>query len=124
MANFQFKNYKFEDLEVWKLGMKIVHEIYLIVRKFPKDELYALSSQLKRAATSVVLNIAEGSGQPTSKSFSVYLHRSKSSVLEVVSCLKIAVQEGFITEKDIELVIGMLQEEYFKIIALEKAIRS
>ncbi len=122
MDNFKFKNYRFEDLEVWKLGMKIIHEIYRIVKKFPREETFALADQVKRASTSIVLNIAEGSGQSTPKSFSLYLNRSKSSVLEVVSCLKIAVQEIFVTEKEIELVSNMLQEEYFKLIALEKSI--
>lgn len=122
MDDFKFKNYRFENLEVWKLGMKIIHEIYRIVKKFPREEMFALTDQVKRAGTSIVLNIAEGSGQPTSKSFSLYLNRSKSSLLEVVSCFKIAVQENFITEKDIEPVNDMLREEYFKIIALEKSI--
>lgn len=122
MSDYNFKNYRFEDLEVWQLGMKIVHEIYKIVKKFPKEETFALTDQVKRAGTSIVLNIAEGSGQPTSKGFSLYLNRSKSSVLEVVSCFKIALQEDFITEKDIELVDKFLQEEYFKLIALGKSV--
>ena len=120
---FEFEKYRFEDLEVWRLGMKIVHEIYQIVRKFPKEELFALADQIKRAGVSVVLNIAEGSGQPTSKGFAIYLHRAKSSVLECVACTKVAIQENFINEKDVGLLSQLLQEEYFKVIALEKSIR-
>jgi four helix bundle protein len=123
MAIFNFKNYRFEELEVWTLGMKIVHEVYRIAKKFPKEEIFALADQIKRAAVSIVLNIVEGSGQPTSKGFAVYIHRSKSSVLEVIGCVKIAIQENFITEKDIELLNQFLREEYFKLIALEKSIR-
>ncbi len=123
MADFKFKNYRFEDLEVWQLGMKIVHEVYKVTKNFPKDEMFALADQIKRAATSIVLNIAEGSGQPTSKNFCAYLNRSKSSLLEVVACLKIAIQESFITEKDVDLLNEILREEYFKLIALEKSQR-
>lgn len=123
MDNFNFKNYRFEELEVWKLGMKIVHEIYNIVKKFPKTELFCLTDQLKRAGVSIVLNIAEGCGQPTSKGFSVYLHRAKSSVLECVACIKISIQEKFIIEENIQLLNQLLKEEYFKIIKLEKSIR-
>jgi len=123
MGNFGFEKYRFEDLEVWKLGMKIVHEIYKITKKFPKEKLFALVNQLKRAGVSIVLNIVEGSGQPASKGFAVYLHRAKSSVLECVACLKIAIQEKFIAEKDVELLNQLLQKEYFKIIALEKSIQ-
>jgi four helix bundle protein len=123
MNQFGFEKYRFEDLEVWKLGMKIIHEIYKIVKQFPKEELFALADQIKRAAVSIVLNIVEGSGQPTSKGFAIYLHRSKSSVLECVACIKIAIQENFITEKNVETLNQLLQEEYFKIIALEKSIQ-
>lgn len=123
MEKFKFRSYKFEDLEVWRLGMRIIQEIYKITKKFPKEEVFALTNQIKRAGTSIVLNIVEGSGQPTSKGFAVYLHRAKSSVLECVACIKIAIQENFITEKDTELLNQLLQEEYFKIIALEKSIR-
>lgn len=123
MDKFGFKNYRFEELEVWNLGMKIIHEIYRITKKFPKEELFALTDQIKRAGTSIVLNITEGSGQPTSKGFSVYLHRAKSSVLECVACVKISIQENFVDEKDSQLLNKLLQEEYFKIIALEKSIQ-
>lgn len=123
MNQFKFEKYRFEDLEVWKLGMKIIHEIYKITKKFPKEELFALTDQIKRAGTSIVLNIVEGSGQPTSKGFALYLHRAKSSALECVACIRIAIQENFITEKDVETLNQLLQEEYFKIIALEKAIQ-
>ncbi|MDP3015237.1 MAG: four helix bundle protein [bacterium] len=123
MVKFDFKNYRFENLEVWKLSMQIVHEVYKLVKKFPRDEIFSLIDQLKRAAISIVLNIAEGSGQLTAKGFAVYLHRSKSSALECVACIKIAIQENFIVEKDVELLNQLLQEEYFKIIALEKSIK-
>jgi len=123
MNKFKFESYRFENLEVWKLGMKIIHEVYKIIKKFPKEELFGLTMQLKRAAVSIVLNIVEGSGQSTSKGFALYLHRAKSSTLECVACVKIAIQENFIIEKDVELLNQLFQEEYFKIIALEKSIK-
>jgi four helix bundle protein len=103
--------------------MKIVHEIYAVTKKFPKSELFSLTNQLKRAATSIVLNIAEGTGQPTAKGFALYIHRAKASALECVACIKIAIQEGFISEKEIMPLKDFLQTEYFKLIALEKSIK-
>ena len=47
MVNFDFREYRFENLEVWKLGMKIIHEIYRIVKQFPKEEMFALADQIK-----------------------------------------------------------------------------
>ena len=117
-----FKQYRFEDLEVWKIGMKIVGEVYRIVKLFPKEELFGLTDQLKRAATSIVLNVAEGSGQPTKKGFSVYIHRSKSSVLECIACVKIALQQNFIAKSEVVILEKFFQEEYFKLIALNKSL--
>ncbi len=104
--------------------MQIVREIYRLTRTFPKTETYALADQLRRAATSIVLNIAEGSGQPTKKGFALYIQRSKSSALECVACIKIAVQEGFLKEGDVIELEKLLKEEYFKLIALAKSMSS
>lgn len=54
-------NYK--NLQIWKKSMELVREIYLLTKTYPKEELYALTSQTKRAAVSVPANIAEGSGR-------------------------------------------------------------
>jgi len=119
-----FVRYRFEELEVWQLGMKIVHDVYRLTRLFPRTEMYALTDQLKRAATSIVLNIAEGSGQPSKKGFQVYIQRSKSSTLECVACTKIAIQEKFIVSADAADLEGLLKEEYFKLIALGKSMNA
>ena len=113
--------YRFEDLDVWRLGMEIVREVYRITKKFPKDEIFALSDQLKRAATSITLNLAEGSGQPTKKSFVVYIQRSKSSTLECVACIKIALQERFVSSQDVASLETLPEKEYFKLVALAKS---
>ncbi len=123
MNQFKFEKYRFEDLEIWKLGMKIVSKVYDLVKKFPKEEAFALSDQLKRASTSIVLNIVEGSGQPTSKAFSLYLSRAKSSAIECVACVKIAEQQKFITQLEASDLEEVLREEYFKIIGMIKSIQ-
>lgn len=116
-----FVRFRFEDLEVWTLGMSIVREAYRLSRLFPKAEIFALSDQLKRAATSIVLNVAEGSGQPTKKGFVLYIQGSKSSTLECVACIKVALQEKFVTTRDTEAIEKLLKEEYFKLVALAKS---
>jgi len=119
----EFKNYRFEDLEVYKISLKIVHEAYRVTKFFPTEERFALIDQLKRASTSIVLNIAEGSGQSTKKAFALYINRSKASTLECVACTKIAIQENFVQQKETALFEDLLKEEYFKLIALEKSLR-
>ena len=101
--------------------MRVVKEVYSLTKKFPKSESYALSDQLRRAATSIVLNVAEGSGQPTKKGFLVYIQRAKSSALECVACIKVALQENFISAADTGEVEKLLEQEYFKLIGLGKS---
>ena len=116
-----FASYRFEDLDVWKIGMQIVHEVYRVTKKFPREEQFALTDQLKRASTSIVLNVAEGSGQPTKKGFVLYIQRSKSSTLECVACVKIALQEQFVAKQDIVSLEKLLEREYFKLVGLGKS---
>ena len=123
MRTSNFKKYRFEELEVWSIGMEIVHEVYCVIKKLPADEKFSLADQLRRASISVVLNIAEGSGQPTTKGFALYIHRAKSSVLECVACVKIALQESLIVLGDTEQLNTLLEKEYFKLIALEKSLK-
>jgi four helix bundle protein len=120
----RFQGYRFEELEVWRLGMEVVHEAYTLAKKFPRSEMFALSDQLRRAATSIVLNIAEGSGQPTKKGFALYVERSKSSTLECVACARIAVQEQFATKQEVSKIEQLLEKEYFKLVGLAKSMRT
>lgn len=80
----------FEDLVVWQRAMDLVTEIYRISRSFPKDELYGLTSQLRRAATSVPSNIAEGRGRLSEKEFQHFLGNARGSLMELRTQLQIA----------------------------------
>lgn len=109
--------YKFENLEVWQLSMKLVHLIYRVTKTFPDEEKFSLTSQTKRAAISINLNIAEGAGRKTKNDFANFVRNSIGSTLEVIACLKIAKQEQYINNySEIEEII---QELYFKLIGLE-----
>ena len=71
-----YKKYKFEKLDIYDLANNFVLEIYKLVKKFPKEELFGLTSQIKRASISIVLNIAEGSGGATKKDFAKFISQS------------------------------------------------
>jgi four helix bundle protein len=90
-------NYK--TLDAWKQSMQLVKEIYLITKTFPKEELYALTSQTKRAAVSVPCNIAEGTGRNYKKDTIQFLHISRGSLYELETLLNIAVMVEIISEK-------------------------
>ncbi|HLD01495.1 MAG TPA: four helix bundle protein [Patescibacteria group bacterium] len=82
--------YRFEKLRVYQSGLELVEEIYTIVKLLPKDEKFSLIDQLKRSSTSVVLNIAEGTGSLGDIEFKRFLRIALRSLYETVAGLKIA----------------------------------
>ena len=75
-------------------------EIYKFSKIFPKEELYGLTSQIRRAVTSISLNIAEGSGSNSEKEFSRFLEIALRSDYEVMTCLEIALRLNYCERKD------------------------
>lgn len=100
--------YRFEKLRVYHSAMDLVEDVYKLVEKFPTDEKFALSDQLKRAVTSIVLNIAEGSGGLGDKELKSYLRNALKSLYETVAGLKIA-------EKLFEVNIAQVLEKSDKV---------
>jgi four helix bundle protein len=96
------KYFRFERLEVWQLARKFVVDIYEITRKFPKDELFGLVAQLRRAAISILLNIAEGSDRKSDIDFRRFLRMSLTSLEEVVSGLYVSLDQKFIKQNEFD----------------------
>jgi four helix bundle protein len=95
--------FKFEKLQIWQLALEMSYEIHNLTRAFPKEELFILTSQIKRAADSISLNIAEGcTGQsnPEQKKFIGYAQRS---AIEVVGCLYIGKKRGLVTNDQFDI---------------------
>jgi four helix bundle protein len=90
--------FKFEKLEVYQLALDYVDEIYGLANKLPKSEDFNLKSQITRAATSVVLNIAEGSTAQSDAEQARFLGMAVRSVLETVACLHIIQRRKFIDD--------------------------
>jgi four helix bundle protein len=80
----------YRDLIAWRKATQLAVEIYRVTQKFPKDELYGLTSQMRRAAVSVASNIAEGKGRYSRKEFAQFLYRARGSLLELETQLFIA----------------------------------
>jgi four helix bundle protein len=91
--------FRFEDLQVWQRAIDLGEQINQLTKSFPKDEVYVLTSQIKRAADSVVLNIAEGSTGQSKSVYKVFLSYALRSAIEVVSCLFIAKKRGYIQDE-------------------------
>ncbi|MBS4043012.1 MAG: four helix bundle protein [Chitinophagaceae bacterium] len=99
--------FKFEKLKIWNIALELAGEVSELVKAFPKDEMFILTSQIKRAADSVVLNIVEGSTLHTNAEFKRFLIIANRSALEVISCLYLARQRKFIDDK-------LFEEKYNK----------
>ncbi|HEY0743402.1 MAG TPA: four helix bundle protein [Chryseosolibacter sp.] len=92
--------FKFEKLNVWQRSLDFSVEVYELTNKFPKQEMFGLTSQINRAADSISLNIAEGSTGQSNAEFSKFLGYSIRSGIEVVGCLYIAKKKKFITQDE------------------------
>ncbi len=110
--------FKFEKLKIWTFALELSGEVSEMVKSFPKDELFILTSQVKRAADSVVLNIAEGSTLHTNAEFRRFLIIANRSALEVIACFYLAKQRGFINES----VFTEKYNKYEKLIAMIQAL--
>ena len=91
------EKFNFENLRVYQDALDFSKQVYKVCRRFPKDELFGLTSQLRRAASSIPLNIAEGSGL-TKTEFKNFLRRARGSVCECVTILHLALDNCYITE--------------------------
>jgi four helix bundle protein len=94
--------FRFEELKVWQMALDLSNEIDVLTKKFPVEERFSLSSQIKRAADSVVLNIAEGSTGQTKPEFKRFLDIALRSAVEVVACLFIAIKRNYISKEEFD----------------------
>jgi four helix bundle protein len=95
------QKFRFRKFPVYKDARDFSRSIKTLAReKFPKYELFSLTNQLSRAADSIVLNIAEGCDRGSDKDFAHFLNISHTSLNEVVACIDVALDEGYIIEKE------------------------
>ncbi|MDX2016143.1 MAG: four helix bundle protein [Planctomycetota bacterium] len=87
----------YRDLDAWKVGMDIARGAYTLTRSFPKDELFGLTSQLRRAAVSIPANIAEGHGRESTQDFMRFLRIAQGSLKELETLLTISADTGATT---------------------------
>jgi len=99
----------YRDLEVWQLSKQLVADVYRLSSHFPREEIYGLTSQIRRAAISVPLNIAEGNSRRTTKEYVNFLAIARGSAEEVSTCLELAIDLEFAEN------IGVINGEYQRV---------
>ena len=118
------KSHNFRNLKVWQQSMDLVTEVYKHSSQFPKEEMFGLTSQLRRSAVSVPSNIAEGFAKSSEKDFARFLEISMGSSYEVETQLIIANRLSMLSTEDFNLMLEKLQEVQRMISGLSKSLTS
>ena len=109
MSQFVKNQFRFEQLTIYQDALGFVNIVYLLSKGFPKNEMFALTNQLRRASVSVVLNIAEGSSR-TKKDFAHFLDLAKGSCFECIALLDISRNQKYISDKEFEDLYEMINK--------------
>jgi len=118
----KIKNFK--DLDAWKVAHKLVLEVYRATRGFPQEELYGLVSQMRRAAVSIVSNIAEGFSRTFSKEKQQFYAIALGSIVELQSQLEIAKDLGYLNDVDYHRLMNLSVDAHKLVNGLIKGVRS
>ncbi|MGY4706769.1 four helix bundle protein [Candidatus Bipolaricaulota sp. J31] len=112
-----------KDLDVWKESMRLAREIYRITKAFPREELYGLVSQMRRAAVSVPSNVAEGAARASAKEFVQFLYTTSGSLSELETQLLLAKELGWVSDEEIFSLVERVRMMIFGLIRQVKGDR-
>ncbi len=112
MNNEAGKIREFTDLKVWQEGHRLVIAIYAVTKKFPKEEIYSLIDQMRRAVSSITSNIAEGFGRHTMKEKIQFYYHAQGSLTELKNQLFIARDVGYLTAGDFETLMKSVEDTH------------
>jgi len=108
MESKKISSYK--DLVVWQKGIELVNDVYSITRKFPKEEMFGLTNQMRRASISIPANIAEGWGRKSTKNYIQFIRISIGSLFEMETMCIIAKNQNYIDERIYSTISANLEE--------------
>ena len=89
-----------KDLEAWKLAMDLAEEIYIVTNRFPKQEMFGLSAQMRRSAVSIASNVAEGAARQSKPEFIRFLYMSTGAASELDTQIEISGRVGLLVTED------------------------
>jgi carbamoyl-phosphate synthase large subunit len=116
------KHYK--DLLVWQKGMNLAKLVYRLTMRFPPDERYGLTSQMRRAAVSIPSNIAEGQARQGTREFLQFLSHAEGSLAELETQLMLSVELGFAQQPEVEPCLKEIDELQKMLVALKRKLSS
>lgn len=114
----------YQDLDAWKLAMRLTRTVYEVSKGFPSDERFGLTSQVRRASVSIPSNIAEGWGRGSTQDYARFLRIARGSVYEVETQLIIARDLGYVDDESLERAIEHANEAGRVLAGLTKSIEA
>lgn len=114
----------YQELKVWQKAMDLAVSCYQVTKAFPKDELYGLTSQIRRAATSVPANIAEGQGRHGTKEFLHFLSVARGSIKELETHVILSQRVGLLQCEELQSVLAQTEEISRMMAGLRAALES
>jgi four helix bundle protein len=114
----------YRELKVWQLGMEIAKDVYLLSKQYPKDEIYGLTSQTRRAAVSIPANIAEGHERDSTKEFLHHVFYAQGSLAELETHLLLSIERGYSTSSTIEISLNKCFNESKMLTSLRRALKA
>lgn len=112
----------YRELEVWQIAMNLAEACYRATKGFPKEEMFGLTSQIRRAAVSVPANIAEGQGRSGTKEFLNHLSIARGSLLELETHLLLSNRVGLIAKDQLESLLEMADKVSRMLSGLRRAL--
>lgn len=113
-----------QDLDVWKIAIDFVTQVYMYTESFPKSEIYGLTNQIRRASVSIPSNIAEGAARNTSKDFSHFLAITLGSIAELETQLIISNNLGYLNREQFEELTSLLVSIRRMTLGLKKSLKN
>jgi len=100
----------YRELKVWQAAMDLAEQCYLATKGFPKDELFGMTSQIRRAAASIPANMAEGQGRQHTKEFLNFVSTARGSLKELETHLILCQRVGLLKTQDMEALLKLADE--------------
>ena len=114
----------YQDLDAWKLAMRLTRTVYEVTKGFPSDERFGLTSQVRRASVSIPSNVAEGWGRGSTQDYARFLRMARGSLYEVETQLIIARDLGYVDEGSLAGAIEQATEAGRVLAGLTKSIEN
>lgn len=115
--------FKFEKLDVWNEALQLADVVYSVTRRFPPDERFGLTDQMRRAVVSVSSNIAEGASRSSSADFARFVELAAGSLFEVVSQASVALRQEFISKADFQRIYTAAEKQGRMLSGLRRTLR-